>query len=116
MWKNTQSIFDKMLEDTFDDVFYANKGYHVEKVDGEGVKLYIDLPGVKKSDIQVDVTGNLMSVRAERRGFVKSTYARSFTIASSVRTEDLIAEFTDGVLTVLIPNDTKSARKTLKIR
>jgi HSP20 family protein len=80
--------------------------YHVE----------VDLPGVKKEDIHVDVKDNVLSISGERvmkeevkedeYYMVESSYGkfeRSFTLPDSVDVEDIHAESKDGVLEVVIP-------------
>lgn len=111
----TQTLFDRMLDDTFDDVFGYGKGVHVENTDG-GTRLHIDLPGVKKEDIKVTTSHGSVNIHAERKGFVKSTFSRNFAVSGSFSMEDLTAEYTDGVLTLLIPSSTKKSTRTVDIK
>lgn len=80
--------------------------YHIE----------VDLPGVKKDDIKVEVKDNRMTVSGERKTKeevkkddyyrVESSYGhfeRSFTLPDSVDVENVKASSKDGVLEVVIP-------------
>ncbi len=80
--------------------------YHVE----------VDLPGVKKEDIGINVQDNVLTISGERKSKeetkeedyykVESQYGRferSFTLPENVDQEDIHAESQDGVLEVVIP-------------
>ncbi len=82
---------------------------------GDHYLLEADLPGVKKEDIAVDIDGDNLTIRAERRSdhdekngnYVRcersyGSYARSFDI-SGVKADDIKAGYNDGVLTLTLP-------------
>lgn len=74
------------------------------------------VPGLKKEDFKIDVTGNLLSVSTESESskeekgkkFTKqeynySSFSRSFDLPESVMTEKISAVYADGVLRLTIP-------------
>ncbi|MBE0515055.1 Hsp20/alpha crystallin family protein [Sulfurimonas sp.] len=76
----------------------------------------VDLPGVKKEDISVDVENNILSISGKRETKsevkeedyyrVESSYGkfeRSFTLPEKVDAENIRAACEDGVLEVVIP-------------
>lgn len=80
--------------------------YHVE----------VDLPGVKKEDIKVEVKDNRVTISGERKAKeevkqedyyrVESSYGkfeRSFTLPDNVDAENVTATSQDGVLEVVLP-------------
>jgi len=80
--------------------------YHVE----------VDLPGVKKEDININVEKNIVTLSGERKTSkelkkedyykVESEYGkfeRSFSLPENTDVENIRAETTDGVLEVIIP-------------
>lgn len=80
--------------------------YHVE----------VDLPGVKKEDIDINVQDNIVTLSGERRinkelkeddyYKVESSYGkfeRSFSLPENTDVENIRAETADGVLEVVIP-------------
>ena len=84
----------------------ADDAYYIE----------VDLPGVKKEDISIDVDDNVLTISGERKVEeerkdeefyrVESVYGkfeRSFTLPEDVDAEKIEAEAKDGVLTVKIP-------------
>ena len=92
----------------------------------EGYELQLDLPGMKKDDIQVDVTDGLLTVSGERsdehedrrKGYYLSersygSVRRSFRVPESVRIDDVKAQFSDGVLTLTMPK-TEEAQKNAR--
>lgn len=92
----------------------------------EGYELQIDLPGMKKEDISVELSDGILSVSGERtderedqrKGYYLSersygSVQRSFRVPDSVRTEDVKAQFSDGVLTLTLPR-TEEARKSAR--
>jgi len=91
--------------------------YHVE----------VDLPGVKKEDIHIDLKDNTLVIsgersfkeeRAEKDYYkVESSYGkfqRSFALPENIDAENIEATCTDGVLEVVLPKlkvETNEARK-----
>lgn len=86
--------------------------YHIE----------VDLPGVKKDDIHVEVKENRLTISGERKTKeevkdedyyrVESSYGkfeRSFTLPDNVDAENVSASSEDGVLEVVLPKKERSA-------
>ena len=97
--------------------------YHVE----------VDLPGVQKKDIKVEVKDNRLTISGERKskkevkeeGYyrLESSYGkfeRSFTLPDGVDSENVKASCEDGVLEVTLPKlvvdkDKKKKAKQIKV-
>lgn len=84
---------------------------------GDSYVIETDLPGMKKEDISIDITGDTMTVKAERHSeFEKKekkdsyvriersygSYSRSYDI-SEVNADAISAKYEDGVLTLTLP-------------
>jgi len=94
--------------------------YHIE----------VELPGVKKENVDIQVDGNVLTISGERkiRQEVKEedyhriesrygTFSRSFTLPEKVDIANIQAEFENGVLEVVIPKlkiDTSSKKIEIK--
>lgn len=93
--------------------------YHVE----------VDLPGVKKDDIKVDIKDNVLTISGERKTKkevkekdyykMESSYGkfqRSFTLPDNTDVENIEANSKDGVLEVVIPKLKKEGKETKQIK
>lgn len=76
----------------------------------------VDLPGVKKEDIKVDINKNILTISGERKTkdeikqedyYKVETYfgkfSRSFTLPDNADVENIEAKSDNGVLEVVIP-------------
>jgi HSP20 family protein len=92
--------------------------YHVE----------VDLPGVKKEDINVDLKDDVLTISGERKTkseisekdyYKKECYYgkfhRSFTLPEDTDVENIEANSEDGVLEVVIPKLKKVEKESKKI-
>ena len=92
--------------------------YHVE----------LDLPGIKKEDIEITTEDNVLTISGERKlkeeakeedyYKVESLYgkfSRSFTLPEKIDVENIYAESSDGVLEVIIPKLKEEDTKPKKI-
>jgi HSP20 family protein len=79
----------------------------------------LDLPGVKKKDITIDVTGRRLSVRGrrvekERRGLLRHStrtvgeFSYELTLPVPVDEKGVKATYDDGVLRIELPKQTDS--------
>ena len=88
----------------------------------------VDLPGVKKEDINIDVDDNTLTISGERKlkeehkedNFykVESVYGkfeRAFSLPEDVDTEKIEAEHKNGVLEIKIPKVQKVEKTPKKI-
>lgn len=127
-FKHFDSFLDNFLEDRgnliktdFNPLVNTREGEHAYHVE-------VDLPGVKKDDIDVDVKDNMVTISGERKTKkevkeedyykVESSYGkfeRSFTLPENVDVENIHAESEDGVLEVVIPKLAKAENKSKKI-
>lgn len=100
------------------DIIENDKEYVVE----------LQLAGIKKEDISVDVEKNILTIKAERKKIEdlkynrKESYAgkymKSFTLPDSVDEENIGASLNDGVLIVTIPKleDAKLGKRKIEIK
>jgi len=88
-------------------------------------ELSVELPGFKKDQIQLQLSGGYLTISASRsagedagdgksRVIRRERYVgsvrRSFHVGSALREEDVKARFEDGILTLVIPK--QDSRKT----
>lgn len=97
--------------------------------DDKSYTVQADIPGVKKEDIQIDVEGDTVSVRAEmkqakeqRQGekvvYSERSYgmvSRSFSLPTEVDDKAANAEYKDGVLKLVLPKKSNGAAHRIRI-
>ena len=88
-----------------------------------------DLPAVKPEDLDIRVENNILTIRGERKFEKKAdeknylrveraygSFARSFSLANTVNTEAIEADYKAGVLTLSIPKREEAKPKQIKVR
>ena len=82
----------------------------------DGFEIRAELPGVSENDVNVSVTDNLLTIKGEKHQEAETdgknyhrverrygSFQRRFTLPSEVATDDIKANYTNGVLTLSIP-------------
>ncbi len=87
-----------------------------------------DLPGVKKEDISINVDNRILTLKGVRshedetkednffrreRSF--GSFQRSFTLPADINSEDIKAEFKEGILKIEIPMPEEKKAKQIEI-
>jgi len=87
-----------------------------------------DLPEVNPQDLDIRVANNILTIRGERK-FEKTVddanylrveraygaFTRSFSLANSVKSEEIKAEYQNGALTLHIPKREETKPKQIKV-
>jgi len=87
-----------------------------------------DLPDIDPKDLDIRVENNILTIRGERK-FEKNidqdnylrveraygSFARSFTLANTVNSEAIKADYQNGVLTLSIPKREEAKPKQIKV-
>lgn len=88
----------------------------------------VEVPGFNEEDIEINIDGNKLTVRGERKTSSESSekkyhrierrhgsFTRSFSLPTHVSEEDILAKFKNGILTIEVPKMPKSIPKKIKI-
>lgn len=88
----------------------------------------VDLPGVKKDQVKVEVDGDRLTIRAERKEekeentkkrhlseIAYGSYVRSFSVPQAIDPNKIEAKFDDGVLTVTVPKAQANKAKQISV-
>ena len=88
----------------------------------------VDLPGVKKEDVKVEVTDGHLAISGERKSETEKktntfyrcereygSFYRAVPLPEGVKFEDVKATFSDGVLEVSVPLPAKPEAKVRKV-
>lgn len=96
--------------------------------EGSDVVVKAELPGMKKENIDVKLTGNAVTISGEKRKEEKvekkniyrlersyGSFTRAFTLPSEVQTDKAKARFKDGILEIRIPKTEEAKKKEKKV-
>lgn len=98
------------------------------KEDANEITLHVDLPGIKQDDIDIELTGDTLTIKGERKledkeqtkNFVRvervyGTFQRSFSLSAPIKSDQVSASFHDGVLTVRVPKSDETKPKKVLV-
>ena len=87
-----------------------------------------DLPDIKPEELDIRVENNILTIRGDRKFEKKvnedsylrverayGSFSRSFSLANTVNTEAIKAEYKDGVLTLTVPKREEAKPKQIKV-
>jgi HSP20 family protein len=87
-----------------------------------------DLPDIDAKDLDIRVENNILSIRGERKFEKKvsedkylrverayGSFSRSFSLANTVNSEAIKADYSNGVLTLTVPKREEAKPKQIKI-
>lgn len=141
-WANrniSSDLFDEMDRaiDTFNNLF-ATRTYDERAFDpaceisetDEHYLMSVDLPGLKKEDIKIEMTDNVLIVSGERKHEISSDqkrkvqryeksygfFKRSFTLPTSVDAEKVEARYENGVLELCLPKTQAAKPRQIEIQ
>ncbi|MCU1509095.1 MAG: heat-shock protein Hsp20 [Glaciihabitans sp.] len=95
--------------------------------DGDRYVLNADLPGIDPGSVDVDVDGQLLTIRAQRTAASHEnakwlsqerphgTYLRQFSLGEGVNSEGISAHYDNGVLSVIIPVSEKAKPRKIAV-
>jgi HSP20 family protein len=88
--------------------------------DADNYHVRMELPGVRKEDVKIEVHDRLLQVRAERRESSGSqetsfTLARSIAVPEGVATDRITAKLEDGLLQITLPKQETRKPRNIEI-
>jgi len=131
-----KSEFDRLFEDFFDnngfktstDLFQVSPRADIEETDNEYIAT-LELPGLDKKDIHLNLENNNLVIKGEKKTFkdVKEAnlicsersygnFLRSFELPTTVKSDDINAEYKDGILKVTLPKAEEAKPKEIQIK
>ncbi len=97
--------------------------------DAEGITLKVELPEVDAKDVDIQVEGNALTLRGDRKlekadqrelyHRIERNYgpfSRTFTVPSTVDTENATAECRSGMLRITLPKRAEVKPKQIKVQ
>ena len=96
---------------------------------GDSMAFKVELPGIPQEDIEIEVSGGVLTIRGEkkleeeskdetwhRREVSYGSFLRSFSLPSNMKADEAQASFKDGILTVNIPKEEKALHRKIEIK
>jgi len=95
--------------------------------DGETYVLSADLPGIDPGSVDIDVDGQLLTIRAQRtlatgdgvkwltRERQGGTFLRQLSLGQGIDTERIAADYSNGVLSITIPMSEKAKPRKIAV-
>ena len=94
--------------------------------DDESIIIQAELPGLKREDIDIEITEDSLTIRGERKFEDENKkymrverpygpFARTFAINVPVKLGDVKAKYTDGVLEVVLPKAEETKPKKVQV-
>lgn len=93
-----------------------------------GYCLSADMPGIPQENIDINISGNMLTIRAENKseegdekseqGFTRQyrQFQQSLTLPTSVEAEKIEASYENGVLEIFIPKSAATQSKKIQIQ
>ena len=136
-WEPVRGSYDSQLNRLFTDFFGRTSQDQnltpwapaVDIFEGEQeLVVKADLPDIQPEELDIRLENNILTIRGERKFEKKAdeknylrversygSFARSFSLANTVNTEAIKANYKDGVLTLSIPKREEAKPKQIKV-
>jgi len=93
------------------------------------IEIRAELPGIKKEDVDIDVRDNVLTVSGERshdedvnegdfyrRERFYGKFQRAITLPDNVDTDNIDAQYDEGVLKITVPKTEESQTKKIEVK
>ena len=139
LWRKRDSDIVPSLDNFLDKFFYGWPAFEsnydltwspnvdINETDNDFI-LDVELPGIDKKDIKVEVKDDVLLISGERRQEKKTEnakssrierhygkYERTFRLPDTVLTDNLAAKYKDGILTLTLPKTEKVKPKEIAV-
>jgi HSP20 family protein len=126
MQNNYRNVFDLFLNQNEEQTKCYKPATNILNND-DSVILDISAPGLEKKDFQINVKDDVLTIKYEKpeednvsythREFGNHSFCRSFSLSETIDIENIKANYTSGILNVVLPKkeEEKKAEKQIEI-
>ena len=122
-------LFDEIFNNSAVSSVVNRPPANVKETD-ENFELSLSVPGFTKADFKIDIDKDLLIISSEikkeeekedvkftKKEFTFKSFKRTFTLPKTVDTENISAEYLNGILNINLPKkeEVKAAKKTITI-
>ena len=103
---------------SFETESVQNKNAPVSSINEKenGYEVEVELPGVRKENIEIRIEKNLLSISATRKkGEMEFSYKRDFKISDEIDSNEIKASFENGLLVLELTKKKESEAKKIEI-
>ncbi|HTX91784.1 MAG TPA: Hsp20/alpha crystallin family protein [Anaerolineales bacterium] len=128
-----REAMDRLFDDAFTRPFGMGSGLQAPAIDlyqtEEEVVVHTALPGLKAEDVQISLTGDLLTLKGEFKEKEEKkekayhlreqrygSFERTISLPTLVMADKAKAEFEDGVLTIRLPKAEEVKPKTITVK
>ncbi len=128
-----REAMDRLFDDAFTRPLGLTEGRHDPALDmyqtDDDVVVKATLPGLKADDVQINITGDVLSVKGEMKEKSETkeknyhireqrwgSFERSVMLPTSVVSDKAKAEFEDGILTIILPKAEEVKPKIVTVK
>jgi HSP20 family protein len=131
-WRDLQAVQNR-LAGVFDDPTRSWRGWtpsvNVSETK-DGLEFTAELPGLSEDKLSIEIEDNVLTLSGEkieqvtegdeeRRCHVSErhygAFHRTFSLSRTINSDEIVATFENGVLTVLLPKAAEAKGRTIKI-
>ena len=126
-------IFSDIMDEFFNDAVATRQTSFAPSIDiSETDKQFlidVELPGINKDDIELNVENNTLTISGERKFEKKDdgkqyhrveshygSFTRSFTLPDNVKTDSINATYNNGILNITVDKSEQQMKKQIKIK
>lgn len=128
-----REAMDRLFNDAFTPSVGATGGWQAPAVDlyqtDDEVVVKASLPGMKSDDVQISITGDMLSLKGEFRQEEEKkerayhlreqrygVFERTFALPTAVVSDKAKAEFENGILTITLPKAEEVKPKMITVK
>jgi HSP20 family protein len=128
-----REAMDRLFNDAFTPSVGATGSWQVPAVDlyqtDDEVVVKASLPGMKSDDVQISITGDMLSLKGEfkqedekqerayhLREQRSGAFERTFALPTAVVSDKAKAEFENGILTITLPKADEVKPRTITVK
>lgn len=106
------SKVDSLFIDLLEDMNAYNPIINVlEKLEDGSHILHVDLPGVCKQDVNMDIDEGSIVIEAKRKGFRATSFQKRYKLPSGTDLDNIKAKYENGVLVITLPHAFAKSKK-----
>lgn len=132
LWNDIDRLFSSVMQGTgladWQPAGMVGLPVEVYEADDE-LKVVAELPGVEEKDVSVELAGNVLTIKGEKRAEEErkdegyhlaerryGSFSRSLQLPYEVEADKVQASFKDGVLTVTMPKPAEQQPKRIEVK